>query len=217
MNSIQRTILVAALTAVSIAARAAPPPISTCITPDGRRFYSDNADECKNAETRGLNPDGSQKSLTPAPPTPEQERAKDENDRKQAECRERNRKQYQEEVALLDRYKSEDQIQEERYHALGGQLRLASQASERLKTMIAKGKDLAEQAKFFEPPHPMPADLKSNRDLNRTLEQNEFLIISGAALDIRRINDHYDVELKRYREVVDRTANRRSVATCDLP
>jgi hypothetical protein len=206
MNMIERSILAAALAALTMAGRAAPPAVSHCITPDGRPLYGDNADECKNAPIGKLNPDGSQKDPVTAPLTPEQKRAKEESDRKQAKCNERNKEQYRRDIALLERYPHEEDLQEARYRALGDPIKQTNQANERLKGLIAKGRDFVEKAKFFEPPHQMPDDLRRGRDLNRELEQVEFRRIAGAAHEIQRINDDYDAALKRYRELVNGTA-----------
>jgi hypothetical protein len=208
MDRVERSILVAVLCALAMAARAAPPAINSCIPADGSPLYADGADKCKNAPIRKLNSDGSQKDPGMAPLMQEQRRAKEQSDRNQARCSERNKEQYQRDIALLDRYPSEDDLQEARYRVLGDQIKQIDQANERLKELIAKGRDFAEKAKFFEPPHQMPDDLRKGRDLNRELEQNEFRRIAGAAREIQRINDKYDVDLKRYRELVDGTAKR---------
>jgi hypothetical protein len=206
MTTIERSILAAVLAALAIGARAAPPVTSTCITPDGRAIYSDSADECKNAAVRKLNPDGSPKGLIPAPLTQQgQQSAKDESDRKEAECKAQ-KEQYQKGVALLERFPSEDDLQDARYRALGDQLKQVNLANDRLKKLFVKGRDLSEKAKFFEPPHQMPEDLRRDRDLNRKFEQLEFLSIAGAAHEIQSINDRFDADLKRYREAVDGAA-----------
>jgi hypothetical protein len=210
MNRIERSILAVALAAVATAAQAAPPAVNRCITADGGSLYGDNADECKDASLSSLNPDGSQKDPATSPMTREQGSAKSQSERKQAKakCDERRKNQYQRDIALLDRYPSEDDLQEARYRALGDQIKQIDQANDRLKELIAKGRDLAEKAKFFEPPHQMPDDLRKNRDLNRQLEQIEFQHISDFAHEIQRINEKYDADLKRYRELVDGTAQR---------
>jgi len=206
MNRIERSMLAAALVALAIAARAAPPAISHCITPDGRPLYGDNADECKNSPIDKMNPDGSKKEPVAAPPTRGQRSAKEESEKKQVECNERNKEQYRRDIALLERYPSEDDLQEARYRALGDQIKRIDVANKRLKELIAKGGVFAEKAKFFEPPHQMPDDLRRNSDLNRELEQIEFQHISGFAREIQRVNEKYDVDLKRYRELVAGTA-----------
>jgi len=108
--------------------------------------------------------------------------------------------------ALLLGYPSEDDLQEARYRALGDPVRQIDQANQRLKALIAKGRDYAEEVKFFEAPHPMPDNLRRDRDLNRELEQLEFRRIADAAHEIQRINGDYDAKLKRYRELVEGTA-----------
>jgi predicted RNase H-like nuclease (RuvC/YqgF family) len=119
---------------------------------------------------------------------------------------EEHKQQFQKDVALLERYPSEDDLQEARYRALGDPIKRVSRANERLKELIAKARDFSEKAKFFEAPHRMPDDLRKDRDFNRELEQIEFQHIAGAAHDIERINDQYDAQLKRYRELVNGTA-----------
>jgi hypothetical protein len=208
MNGIKRSIFAAALAALAMAASAAPPLVNRCVTSDGRAMYGDNADQCENAPIRKLDRDGTPKDLIPTPPTDEQRKAEQERDRKQATCQERNRAQYLRDLALLERFPSEDDLQEARYRALGDWIRQVNQANERLRELIAKGRDFAEKAKFFEPPHRMPDDLSKGRDFNREMEQIEFRRIAGAAHEIQRINDDYDADLKRYRELVDGTAKR---------
>jgi hypothetical protein len=148
----------------------------------------------------------SQQNPAAAATAREQESLNEEGESKQAECDRRRKDQFQRDVALLERYPSEDDLQEARYRDLGDPIKRTNEASERLKKLIAKGRDFAEKAKFFEPPHQMPRDLRTNRDLNRELEQTEFQRISGFAHDIQRINEQYDARLKRYRELVDGTA-----------
>jgi hypothetical protein len=209
MNRTQRCLLAGALATLAMVARAAPPGITHCINPDGRPLYGDNADECKGSSIGTLNQDGSQKEPPTAPQTKEQRNAKEEADRRLAKCNEQNREWFLGGVALLDRYRSEDDLQEARYRELGDQIRQVDQANGRLEALIATGRDFAEKATFFEPPHRIPDDLKKGRDLNRKLEEMEFQGIAGVAHEIQRINDKYDADLKRYRELVDGTGKMR--------
>jgi hypothetical protein len=206
MNSIERGILAAALAAMTLVALAAQRPVNNCVTPDGRTVYGDDADQCKNAPIRKLDRDGTPRDVIPTPPTDEQRKLKEEIERKQTRCHERNKEQYQSDDALLGRYPSEDDLEEARYGALGHQIKLVNEANERLKVLIARGRAYAEEAKFFEPPHQVPDKLKRDRGLNRESERIEFRRIAGAAREILRINDDYDATLKRYRELVDGTA-----------
>lgn len=201
MNGIQQITLAAALALLSMASRAAP--IENCVTPEGQPAYGDTVqNECKNAPIRRLRPDGSDKDVIPAPTAPDQRSEKEEKDRRRAQCNELNREQKRKDDALLDRYPSEDDLQEARYRELGDQLRLVDQANGRLKKILADGIGLIEQAKFFEPPHQMPPELKRDREVNDELAHRQFLAIAEAFAGIQRVNDKYDAELKRYRELV---------------
>ena len=205
MNRIQRCFLAGALATLAMVARAAPLGIGHCVTADGRPLYVDNADECKGSSIGTLNQDGSQKEPVTAPLTQEQKTGKERSGGESDRCKERSERQFQRDFALLDRYPSEDDLQEARYRELGDRLRQVDQANERLKALIATARDFAEKAKFFEPPHRIPDDLKKGRDFNRKLEEIEFQRIAGDALEIQHINDKYDADLRRYRELVDGT------------
>jgi hypothetical protein len=207
MNRIERVVLAVALAAISLAARAAP-GINGCVTSDGHAFYGDDTarNQCKDSPIQKLNPDASKKDLIPAPLTPEQRNAKEKRDRRVAECNGRNKNQKQKDDALLDRYPSEDDLQDARYNALGQQLRRVDEANDRMKAILATGKELNEQSKFFALPHGMPANLRADREASYLLEKTQIHVIEDAAHEVRRINDRFDADLKRYRELVNGTA-----------
>ena len=207
MNRIEQVVLAVVLAAASLAAQATP-GINGCVMPDGRPLYGDDTarNQCRNSVIKTLNSDGSRKDSIPAPLTPEQRKAKEERERRLAACNIQNREQRQQDEALLDRYPSEDDLQDARYAALGEQLRRVDGANDRMKDIIAKGKELTEKGRFFAPPHRMPANLQADREANYRLERSQIGVIQDAAREIQRINDRFDVELKRYRALVNATA-----------
>ena len=207
MNRIGQVVLAVVLAAASLAAQATP-GINGCVTSDGRPLYGDDAarNQCKDSAIKRLNPDGSRKDSIPAPLTPGQRKAKEEGDRRLAACNIRNREPRQKDEALLDRYPSEDDLQDARYAALGEQLRRIDGANDRMKDIIAKGKELTEEGRFFAPPHRMPANLQADREANYRLERSQIGVIENAALEIQRINDRFDKDLKRYRALINGTA-----------
>jgi hypothetical protein len=148
-------------------------------------------------------PNGTPKEPIASPPTAEERKAREEGERKEADRDQQNKDRFKDNEALLDRYPSEDDLQEARYRALGDQIRQIDQANDRLNKLVANARDFAEKVKFFEPPHRMPDDLRKDRDLNRKHEQMEFQRIADAVQQIQRINDRYDADLKCYRELVD--------------
>lgn len=213
MKRIRRALLAFSLMSLSMAAEAGP-DFSGCVTPEGRHLYGDATalDQCKGAPVQGFNRDGSEGPRIPSPRTPEERKHKDEMDRKVAECNMQNRDQKRNDDLLLDRYAHEEDLQDARYDALGEQMRRVNEANEGMKDFIAKGKDLNEQARFFAAPHRMPADLQTRREANDQLERSQIRIIKNAAHEIERVNDFYDKQLKRYREIVNGTAK----MPCDM-
>ena len=207
MNRIQQIALAFVLAAAGVTAQAAT-GINGCVKPGGQPFYGDDTvrRECKDSQILRLNPDGSKKDLVPAVLTPEQRKAKGERDKRLRECNLRNRDQRRKDEALLETYPSEDDLQEARYDALGSQLRRINQANDRMKKIIAKGKELTEQGRFFAPPHRMPLSLQADRETNYRLERSQLRVIEDAAQEIQRTNDQFDAYLKRYRELVSGTA-----------
>lgn len=208
MKKIEAGILAVALIALSLAARGAP-QANSCVTPDGGVLYGDDVARSNCSQSgpiHQLNPDGSPKGLIPVPPTPEEKKQRDEAAKERVECGLKNQDQKRKDDALLDRFRSEDDLQDARYRELGDQVRVADEASKRLKQLMARRTELKQQAKFFEPPHEIPPDLKRDREVNDELAQNELRIIVKAAHEIQRINEKYDADLKRYRELVLGTA-----------
>jgi len=213
MNRIVPVALAIALAAACVGARAAP-AINACVDPDGHSLYGDDTarGQCKDSPTKRLNPDASPEDLIPAPLTPEERKVKEKRDRKLGEGHRQNEAQRHKDEALLDRYPSEDDLQDARYDALGEQVRRVNEANDRMKEIIARGKDLIEQSRFFAPPHRMPANLRSDREANDQLVRRQIRVIEDAADEIERINDRFDAELKRYRQLVNGTA----AMACDV-
>jgi hypothetical protein len=200
MNCIERSVLAVALAVLPTVAWCG----FTCKPPGSTTIYRDYLpSECKNVEIRELNSDGSLKRVIPAPLTEEQkkEKAKKEND--QQACRLQNKGQNDEDEALRTRYEHEEDLQEARYQALGDQLRQVDRANERMKKILREGMNLSQRARFYELPHQMPVDLKSNRDVNSKLEKDQLHLILDAVSGIKRVNDTYDADLRRYRELMN--------------
>jgi hypothetical protein len=207
MKGIRRALFAFSLTSLSIVAQAGP-VVNGCVTPEGGPLFGDDTarDQCKDAPIRRFNPDGSEGALIPSPLTPEDRKNKEERARKVAECNKQNKDRKQKDDALMDRYPSEDNLQDARFDALGKQLRRVNEANERMREIIAKGRGLAEQAGFFKSPHRMPFELQADLEANDQLVRSQIGVIEDAARAIRHINDIYDADLKRYRELVNDTA-----------
>ena len=202
MNRIERSVLAVALAVLPTAAWCG----FTCKPVGSTTIYRDYLPaECKDVEIRELNPDGSLKRVIPAPLTEEQKKEKAAKERYRQACAQQNKEQNDKDVALKTRYEHEEDLQEARYRALGDQLRQVDLANQRLKEILLEGMGLSEQARFYEPPRQVPVDLRSNREVNFKLEKGQFHIIQDAVRGIQHINDRYDADLRRYREMVNGT------------
>jgi hypothetical protein len=203
MNCIERSVLCVALAVLPTAAWCG----FTCKPSGSTTIYRDYLpSECKDVEIRELKSDGSLKRVMPAPLTEEQKKEKADREKDQQACAQQNKTQHDKDVALQTRYDHEEDLQEARYQALGNQLRQVGRANERMKEILREGMDLSQQARFYYPPHQMPVDLKSNRDVNSKLERDQLHVILDVVLGIQRINDTYDADLRRYRELMNGTA-----------
>lgn len=95
------------------------------------------------------------------------------------ECKKQNQQQRRTDDALLDKYPGEDDLQQAR--------------------------DLTNEEGFYARPHRMPVDLQARRQDLQDLEGRQIRVIENAAYEIQRINDAFDADLRRYREVVGGT------------
>ena len=201
MNTIRTGVVMLGLTLMPAIGSAA----FTCQR-DGKTIYGDQIpSECVGLEVRELYPDGSFR-LIPAPVTEEQKKEKERKEQKRQACSELNKKQHDEDYALLDKYPHEEDLQEARYRDVGDQLHRVDLANARMKEILREGLDLTQEAMFYQPPNPKPLELQHSRELNSTLERAQLRLIEGAVTEIRRINDSYDAELARYRALTNGTA-----------
>lgn len=203
MHCIERGILAVALAVLPTAAWCG----FACKPSNSATIYRDYLpSECKDVEIRELNSDGSLKRVIPAPLTEAQKKEKAKKEKDRQVCAQQNKTQNDKDVALKTRYEHEEDLQEARYQALGNELRQVDRANERMREILQEGMDLSQQARFYDPPHQMPVDLKSNRDVNSRLEKDQLHVILDVVLGIQRINDAYDADLRRYRELMSGAA-----------
>jgi hypothetical protein len=197
-----RLALTAALIAWPIAAWSG----YTCKPPNGPAIYRDDLPaECKDVEIRELNPDGSLKRVIPAPLTPEERRRNEESERKQLDCQKQKQDQQRKDNSLLSTYPSEDDLKAARFHALANEKALIDQQNQKLKELKTERKRLDEEAEFY-PRQAMPEELKRNMENNAALRDQAGRTIEHILADMERINDRYETDLKRYRELVAGTA-----------
>jgi hypothetical protein len=193
------------LLAGAAAAQPAPPPtglLFVCTDGRGRTYTGDRQPpECANLEIRVLNRDGSLRQVIPAPLTPEQKAARAAEEKRRAEEAERALEQRRRDRALLETYASEAEIDALRVKTLASREQQIARSEDRLKRLAAERKKLDDEAEFYVK-REQPAALKRAFANNAELVKTELAIVADTRAEMARINERFDAEIKRFRELV---------------
>jgi hypothetical protein len=199
MRAPRQLLIALALLAAVPLARA---QLYVCTDARGRTITGDRPPpECADRSVRELRSDGSVRRVIEPPLTPEQKAARDAEAKRQREEAERQRAQMRRDLALLETYASETEIEESRNRALGSRQQLIDRAVQRLAEHQREKKKLDNEAEFYAK-RQMPDKLKRAFDANATLTRSEQKIIDDVRADMDRVNGRFDTELKRWRELV---------------
>jgi hypothetical protein len=192
----------AALSALPVGALA---QLFVCTT-NGRTLTGDlPPPECGNVEIRELNHDGSVKRVIEPPLTPEQKRARELEAKQRRERETQAQEQLRRDRALLETYASEDEIETSRDRTLAQRQALIDRANQQLKEFKMDRKRLDDESEFYAK-RQLPEKLKRALDDNAALQQQQLHAIDDIRADMERINERYDAELRRFRELVMRGA-----------
>lgn len=195
-------LVAAALSALPVGARA---QLYVCTT-NGRTLTGDlPPPECGNVEIRELNRDGSVKRVIEPPLTPEQKKARELEAKQRREREMQAQEQLRRDRALLETYASEDEIETNRDRTLAQRQALIVRANQQLKEFKMDRKRLDDESEFYAK-RQLPEKLKRALDDNAALQQQQLHAIDDIRADMERINERYDAELRRFRELVMRGA-----------
>jgi hypothetical protein len=178
-----------------------------CTTPSGRTLTGDNPPRgCEDSVIRVLNPDGSTRRVIEPPLTADQRKARDLEERRRHEREMQAQDQMRKDRALLETYATEDEIQASRDRTLASRQALIDRANQQLKEFKADRKRLDDDAEFYAK-RQIPDKLKRALADNATLQEQQLRAIDDIRTDMQRINERYDAELRRFRELVLRGAS----------
>lgn len=195
-----RMALVAALV-VGTSPAWAQPAIFTCNV-NGKTFSGDRVPpECSNADVRELNRDGSVRRVLARPLTLEEQRAKALEAKKRAEDEDRALNQRRRDKSLLDAYADEQEIESARTKSLESSNTVIARATQRLASLNGERKKLDDESEFYKK-RVVPDHVKRSIVSNQQQVASEEKIIGDARAEIQRINDRYDSERKRFRELL---------------
>jgi hypothetical protein len=161
--------------------------------------------QCKDTVIRVLNRDGSLNRLIEPPLTPEQRKAQELEDRKRHEREMQAQEQLRKDRALLETYATEEEIDASRDRALASRQTLIDRATQQLKEYKADRKRLDDEAEFYVK-RTLPDKLKRGMQENEELQQHQLHTIDDIRAEMKHINERYDADLQRFRELVTRGA-----------
>jgi hypothetical protein len=183
-----------------------PTPIYSC-TANGRTYSGDRPPpECVNSDIRELNKDGSVRRVIPRPMTQEEQKARALEAKKRLEEEERALAQRRRDRSLLEAYASESEIEAARLKALDTSNEVLRRSQARLERMEADRKRLDDEAEFYKK-RDLPDSIKRAYANNEQEKAAELKIVRDARAEIPRINERFDADRKRFRELVAQGAN----------
>jgi len=205
LRSVQalRLVIGAALfvAAASAAAQSAQSSIYSC-TANGRTYSGDRPPaECANSDIRELNRDGSLRRLIPRPLSVEEQRARALEAKKRLEDEERTLSQRRRDRSLLEAYANEDEIEAARTKALDSSQVVIARSSQRIENLKIEKKRLDDESEFYKK-REVPDSIKRGYILNTQSVSAEERVIAEARAEMQRINERFDAEKKRFRELL---------------
>lgn len=183
-----------------------PPMIYTCVA-NGRTYSGDRPPpECANSEIRELNRDGSVRRVIPRPMTQEEQKARALEAKKRLEDEEKALAQRRRDRSLLEAYANEDEIEAARTKALDTSNEVIRRSQARIERMDADRKRLDEESEFYKN-RQVPDTVKRAYANNEQEKAAELKIVREARIEMHRINERFDAEKKRFRELVSQGAS----------
>jgi hypothetical protein len=206
--ALRRGVAMAALLLAGAAAQAQPlpAPIYSCVA-NGRTYSGDRPPpECANSDIRELNKDGSVRRVIPRPMTQEEQKARALEAKKRLEEEEKLLAQRRRDRSLLEAYANEGEIEAARQKALDTSNEVIRRSQTRIERMDAERKRLDEESEFYKK-RDLPDSVKRAYANNEQEKAAELKIVRDAQAEMQRINDRFDAERKRFRELVAQGAN----------
>lgn len=197
-----RALLTVTLAATTGIATAAPGDLFVCTDARGKTITSDRPPpECADRPIRELRSDGSVRRVIEPPPTAEQRAQKAAEDRRKADEERLRRDQARRDRALLETYAVEQDIEQARMRAVENRRTIVDRARNRMDELQRERKKLDAEAEFYAK-REQPDKLKRAYTSNAALVQAQEKIIADTEAEIKRINERFELERKRFRELV---------------
>jgi len=173
-----------------------------CTTQSGKTVSADLPPrECAGQPIRELRPDGSIRRVIEPPLTDEQKAKRAQEELARLAAEKAAREQLRKDLALLEAYGSEDEIELSRDRQLAQRNRMVQAAQARIDKQLEHRKKLDNEKEFYLN-REIPDKLKRAYETNDTILRSEEKIIEDLKADITRINAQFDEDRRRFRELV---------------
>src|SRR6266480_1708669 len=196
-----RTLMLLCSTLLAVAPAAAQERMYKCVDARGKVYYTQvPPPECLGRDTQELNKSGTLIRKNPAAMTPAQEQAREAERRKKLEDEERSREERRKNLALLNTYSSEKDIEEARTRALTETQGVIADTERRIAGAQKRHKELEAEKEFYVK-KPMPFKLKQEIANNDVEIKNQIVLLDAKKKEISTINAKYDEDKRRYVEL----------------
>jgi len=196
-----RTVILLCCTLLAAAPAAAQERMYKCVDARGKVYYTQvPPPECLGRDTQELNKSGTLIRKNPAVLSPAQEQAREAERRKKLEDEERSREERRKNLALLNTYSSEKDIEDARARALA-EAQGGIDDTERSIAGAQKRRQELESEKEFYVKKPMPFKLKQEIANNEIQIRNQTVLLDAKKKEISRVNAKYDADKRRYIEL----------------
>lgn len=183
-----------------VAADAMAQSIYSCRDRTGRTVTSDRPIADCVGVMRELGPSGIVRREIAPPLTADQQRQKDLDDKAKRVADEALREKRRRDLALLTAYQNADQIEAARKRSLSDADESIRNSQTRLTELKKEKNGLVQEAEFYRT-KPMPPTFRRKMDDNQALIDDEEASVRSRQGDIERINQRYDDDLRRFREL----------------
>jgi hypothetical protein len=174
----------------------------SCTTTAGKNITADLPPaECWNRPIKELRADGSTRRVIEPPLTPEQKAAREAEERRQNDEADKRRAQMRKDVALLETYGTEQDIEDARVRALQTREAVIERAHKRMDDLKGERKKLEDEKEFY-PKRDMPEKLKRSFAGNAEAMQHQEKVIADANAEKARVSARFEAERQRFRELV---------------
>jgi len=198
-----RTMMFLCSTLLAVAPAAAQERMYKCVDARGKVYYTQvPPPECLGRDTQELNKSGTLMRKNPAaiPLSPAQEQAREAERRKKVEDEERSREERRKNLALLNTYSSEKDIEEARTRALTEAQGAIEDTERRIAGAQKRHKELEAEREFYVK-KPMPFKLRQEIANNEIEIKNQIVLLDAKKKEISTINAKYDEDRRRYTEL----------------